>query len=122
MLTGGGAVREFDLNRPAGGRLHAYDTGPTGLAGELARGSVDTAVQRYRALKSSSPTRYNFDEGQLNRLGYTLLRTRRLAASGNGSTWRKPQEKQSMMSWPLACATRGPLCAPSRRNSEGDAA
>ncbi len=51
------------------------------LAGELARGSVETAVQRYRALKASSPTRYNFDEGQLNRLGYTLLRTRKLPAA-----------------------------------------
>ena len=51
------------------------------LAGELARGSVDAAVQRYHALKSSSPTRYNFDEGQLNRLGYTLLRTRKIQAA-----------------------------------------
>lgn len=51
------------------------------LAGELARGSVDNAVQCYRALKSSSPTRYNFDEGQLNRLGYTLLRARKLLAA-----------------------------------------
>lgn len=29
-------MREFDLNRPAGGRLHAYDTGPTGRPDELA--------------------------------------------------------------------------------------
>jgi pimeloyl-ACP methyl ester carboxylesterase len=28
-------MREFDLRRPAGGVLHAYDTGPTGSADEL---------------------------------------------------------------------------------------
>ena len=51
------------------------------LAGVVREEGIDAAVQRYRALKSSNPGGYNFDEGQLNRLGYTLLRAGELPAA-----------------------------------------
>jgi len=34
---------------------------------------VDEAVKQYHALKASAPTTYNFDEDQLNSLGYRLI-------------------------------------------------
>lgn len=51
------------------------------LAGVMAEDGIDAAVQRYSQLKASAATRYDFDEGQLNRLGYTLMRTRKLPAA-----------------------------------------
>jgi len=34
---------------------------------------VEEAVKQYHALKASAPTTYNFDEGELNSLGYQLI-------------------------------------------------
>ena len=51
------------------------------LAGVVREEGIDAAVQRYRTLKSSDPGRYNFDEGQLNGLGYTLLRAGEVPAA-----------------------------------------
>ena len=40
-----------------------------------AEGGIDAAVARYRHLKSSEPSSYDFGENQLNALGYGLLRS-----------------------------------------------
>ena len=40
-------------------------------------GSVEQAVQQYHTLKAAQPATYNFSEGQLNALGYRLLRAKR---------------------------------------------
>lgn len=66
------AVRAaFDRREPAGDLL----------AGVVREEGIDVAVRRYRELKLSYPNGYNFDEGQLNRLGYALLRTGKLQAA-----------------------------------------
>jgi tetratricopeptide (TPR) repeat protein len=44
------------------------------LSATIASGGVDTAIQQYHNLKAAAPTTYNFDEGQLNGLGYRLIR------------------------------------------------
>jgi uncharacterized membrane protein len=59
----------------------AYDTRrpiAETLSATVASRGVDAAVQQYRELKTagSAPT-YNFDEDQLNTLGYTLLRQKK---------------------------------------------
>lgn len=49
------------------------------LTAVLSTSGIDAAITRYRTLKATSPAGlYNFDEGQLNRLGYALVRQRRL--------------------------------------------
>lgn len=59
----------------------AYDTRkPIGetLSATIAARGVDAAVQQYHELKTSGPAGvYNFDEDQLNTLGYTLLREKK---------------------------------------------
>jgi uncharacterized membrane protein len=46
------------------------------LAVTIASNGVDPAFQQYRDLKAASPAIYNFDEDQLNTLGYELLRNK----------------------------------------------
>jgi tetratricopeptide (TPR) repeat protein len=43
------------------------------LSTTVASSGVDQAVKQYRDLKSAGGTTYNFDEGELNTLGYELL-------------------------------------------------
>jgi tetratricopeptide (TPR) repeat protein len=47
------------------------------LSTTIASQGVDRAVQQYHDLKRSSPAAYNFDEAELNALGYDLLRARK---------------------------------------------
>jgi uncharacterized membrane protein len=55
--------------------------GRTSIAGVLsttiAASGIDAAAEQYSRLKVAAPTAYNFDEDQLNTLGYDLLRSRR---------------------------------------------
>jgi len=44
------------------------------LSATLASSGIDQAVKQYHDLKAVSPATYNFDEDQLNSLGYQLLR------------------------------------------------
>jgi tetratricopeptide (TPR) repeat protein len=44
------------------------------LSGTIASSGVDAAVKQYHDLKAAAPATYNFDEGQLNGLGYRLVR------------------------------------------------
>jgi tetratricopeptide (TPR) repeat protein len=44
------------------------------LSATIASSGIDQAVKQYHELKSTTPTTYNFDEDQLNSLGYQLLR------------------------------------------------
>ena len=44
------------------------------LSATIASGGLDAAVQQYHDLKATAPATYNFDEGQLNGLGYRLIR------------------------------------------------
>jgi tetratricopeptide (TPR) repeat protein len=49
-----------------------------GLAQVMSAQGVESAVRQYRELKAAEPTVWNFDENQLNNLGYTQLRAGRL--------------------------------------------
>lgn len=49
------------------------------LFATIASHDVDAAIRRYRELRSQEPTVWNFDEPELNRLGYQLLRANRIA-------------------------------------------
>lgn len=51
------------------------------LSTTIAAEGVERAVQQYHALKASSPTAYNFDEKQLNSLGYRLIRAKNFDAA-----------------------------------------
>ena len=44
------------------------------LSATIASSGIDTAIQQYHKLKATAPATYNFDEGQLNGLGYRLIR------------------------------------------------
>jgi hypothetical protein len=48
------------------------------LSATIASDGVDAALAQYRSLKSASAASYNFDEGELNTLGYELLRAKKL--------------------------------------------
>jgi uncharacterized membrane protein len=48
------------------------------LSDTIAAGGIDKAVRQYHQLKAASPTTYNFDEDQLNNLGYELVRAKKL--------------------------------------------
>ena len=39
----------------------------------IASGGIDEAVKQYRDLKAAAPATYNFDEDELNGLGYRLI-------------------------------------------------
>ncbi|HEY2093312.1 MAG TPA: DUF2306 domain-containing protein [Thermoanaerobaculia bacterium] len=43
----------------------------------IERRGIDAAIQEYRALRAAPPANYNFDESELNSLGYRLLRGKR---------------------------------------------
>jgi len=45
------------------------------LSSTIASRGIDEAAIQYHALKSASPSTYNFDEDELNALGYQLLRS-----------------------------------------------
>ena len=47
------------------------------LAPTIASRGVDAAVKQYNDLKAGEPTTYNFDEGELNTLGYQLIRAKK---------------------------------------------
>ena len=47
------------------------------LSSTLERRGIDAAVLQYRALRATPPANYNFDEAELNSLGYRLLRRKR---------------------------------------------
>src|SRR6266852_225315 len=44
------------------------------LSATIASSGIDAAVKQYHELRASAPAIYNFDEGELNRLGYILIR------------------------------------------------
>jgi tetratricopeptide (TPR) repeat protein len=48
------------------------------LSATIASSGVDAAVKQYDDLKASSLATYNFDEAQLNNLGYQLIRTNKI--------------------------------------------
>src|SRR5260370_4266447 len=43
------------------------------LSATIASSGLDAAVKQYHDLKAAAPGTYNFDEGQLNGLGYRLI-------------------------------------------------
>jgi len=51
------------------------------LSATIASSGIDAAVQQYHALKATQPTVYNFDENELNALGYDLIKSRKLDAA-----------------------------------------
>ncbi|HEX3581315.1 MAG TPA: DUF2306 domain-containing protein [Thermoanaerobaculia bacterium] len=48
------------------------------LSSTIERRGIDAAVRQYRALRVAPPANYNFDEAELNSLGYRLLRGKRV--------------------------------------------
>jgi tetratricopeptide (TPR) repeat protein len=51
------------------------------LSATIASSGLDAAVQQYHDLKAAAPATYNFDEGQLNGLGYRLIRANNFKAA-----------------------------------------
>jgi uncharacterized membrane protein len=49
------------------------------LSPTVASRGIDEAVKQYHDLKAVQPAIYNFDEGELNALGYQLIRTNKFA-------------------------------------------
>jgi uncharacterized membrane protein len=47
------------------------------LSATIASSGIDQAVQQYHDLKATAPATYNFDEGELNSLGYQLIRAKK---------------------------------------------
>jgi uncharacterized membrane protein len=45
------------------------------LSATITASGIDAAVKQYHDLKAAAPATYNFDENQLNDLGYQLIRT-----------------------------------------------
>jgi len=58
-------------------RISVADT----LSATIASAGVDAAVAQYRGLKSAGVSGYNFDEDELNALGYQLLKANRFNAA-----------------------------------------
>jgi tetratricopeptide (TPR) repeat protein len=48
------------------------------LSATIASAGIDQAVQQYHDLKTSAPATYNFDEDELNTLGYQLIRAKKV--------------------------------------------
>ena len=48
------------------------------LSATIDSSGIDRAVQQYDELKTAAPATYNFEEDELNALGYRLLRTKKL--------------------------------------------
>ena len=55
-------------------RISIADT----LAATIASSGIDAAERQYRELKSPAPGAYNFEESELNNLGYQLLRSNKI--------------------------------------------
>ena len=58
----------------------AYDTRKSiaaTLSATISSGGIEQAIQRYHDLKIVAPSTYNFDEDQLNTLGYELIRAKK---------------------------------------------
>lgn len=51
------------------------------IAATIASSGVNAAVDQYRQLKRTAPSVYNFDESELNSLGYQLLREKNFASA-----------------------------------------
>jgi len=51
------------------------------LSKTISTGGIDQAIQQYHALKTTEPSTYNFDESQLNSLGYRLIRKKDFKAA-----------------------------------------
>jgi hypothetical protein len=49
------------------------------LAATIATSGIDQATAQYHELKATQPTIYNFDEDQLNSLGYQLINTKKFS-------------------------------------------
>src|SRR5258706_3984707 len=47
------------------------------LSATIASSGIDQAAKQYHDLKAAGPATYNFDEGELNALGYQLIRARK---------------------------------------------
>jgi len=47
------------------------------LSATIASSGIDAAVKQYHDLKATTPTTYNFDEAELNSLGYQLIRAKK---------------------------------------------
>ena len=47
------------------------------LSSTIASSGIDAAIKQYHDLKAAGNTTYNFDEGELNALGYQLIRTKK---------------------------------------------
>jgi uncharacterized membrane protein len=47
------------------------------LSATIASGGINTATKQYHDLKAAEPSTYNFDEDQLNALGYRLIATKK---------------------------------------------
>jgi uncharacterized membrane protein len=47
------------------------------LSATIASSGIDQAVQQYHDLKAAEPVTYNFDEDELNTLGYQLIRAKK---------------------------------------------
>lgn len=47
------------------------------LSATIASGGIDAATKQYHDLKAAAPATYNFDEGELNNLGYQLIRSKK---------------------------------------------
>jgi tetratricopeptide (TPR) repeat protein len=58
----------FDSRKPIGQTLSEA----------IAAGGIDPAIRQYHQLKATSAKTYNFDEDQLNNLGYELIRGKKL--------------------------------------------
>ncbi|MHB8215613.1 MAG: DUF2306 domain-containing protein [Candidatus Sulfotelmatobacter sp.] len=48
------------------------------LSPTIASSGIDAAIKQYHELKAAQPTTYNFDEGELNSLGYRLLNAKKV--------------------------------------------
>lgn len=51
------------------------------LSSTIASSGIDAAEKQYRELAAARPANYNFDEGELNSLGYQLLRAKKFEAA-----------------------------------------
>lgn len=67
------AVWVPDVKAAFDSRISIADT----LSSTIASRGVDDAVQQYRLLKAAKPVAYNFDEGELNTLGYQLIKKKK---------------------------------------------
>jgi len=61
----------FDTRKPIGEIISAT----------IASGSINQAAKQYHDLKVAEPATYNFDEDQLNTLGYELIRAKKVQAA-----------------------------------------